>query len=468
MFYKKIGFVISIALFLPNSLSALTLGDTLVSAYQTSGLIEQNRALLRAADEDVAQTVSQLRPIINWSADFTQEFGRAKVGPVSNIYRKVHLNDTTTSLGITGSLLLYDFGKVRYEIEAAKETVLATRQSLISIEQEVLLRATFAHMEVLRAQQVVELRQNNLRVLKEELRATLDRFEVGEVTRTDIAQSEARVAAARSGLAVAEGDLERANAEYVAAVGRKPENLKWPEDYPRVKGGEPKAMEIARIKHPDYLAAQHNVKAAELNISVATLNPLPDVTLFGQAYLDDNLDNKSYDHGARAGVSAEGPIYQGGRLDSIRRKAINLRDAQLGNLHNSLREINKRVSSAFASLGAAIAAREASDEEVRAAKVAFDGVRDEAQLGARTTIDVLNAEQDYLDARVTRVSANVEVYRAAYSVIFSMGEMTVRDLKLKTQTYDPTVYYNRAKKAPNTISPQGKQLERVLKSLGKK
>ena len=179
-----LGWITAIGLTAPAQ--SETLADALVSAYNNSGLLDQNRALLRAADEDVAIAISSLRPILNWSADITREFGRADSGPAT-----VGIRQTDVNAGITASLLLYDFGRTQFQIDAAKETVLATRNSLVSIEQDVLLRAVQAYMNVRRNSRFVSLRENNLRLIRQELRAAEDRFEVGEVTRTDVALAEA-------------------------------------------------------------------------------------------------------------------------------------------------------------------------------------------------------------------------------------------------------------------------------------
>lgn len=470
---KKTSLILALcaSIAMPVLARAESLADALASAYENSGLIAQNRALLRAADEDVAQAVSQLRPIIDWSLRFAQEYGYVKQivsqGPVSTAV-KSKLTGTSGNLTVTASLLLFDFGKTRAQIEAAKETVLATRQDLLSIEQQVLLRAVDAYLEVIRARRVVSLRSNNVRVLTEELRATMDRFEVGEVTRTDIAQSEARLAEARGNLSVAQGDLEASVAEYRAAVGRKPGDLSYPKDRPRVKGGEPAAMTVALAKNPDLLSAKHAVAAADLNISVAEALTKPTVSLFAQGTLEDSFDDKSYRHGGSFGVQATGPIYQGGRLASVRRQAISQRDSQIGRLYTMRSDVERGVSNAFARLDAAVATEKASQERVRAQQVAFEGVREEARLGARTTLDVLNAEQELLDARVSLVTATVEVNKAAYAVLYAMGELTVKELRLNAPTYDPAVYYKSAKTAPVGISPQGQKLDRILQGLHKK
>ncbi len=470
------------ALVSPIALRAETLADALVMAYKESGLIDQNRALLRAADEDVAQAVSQLRPIVNWTAQFSQEYGRTKVGATvpdlqasaasgalvsRKVYDKTKLTGTSANLSMSATLLLTDFGKTRAQIESTKETVLATRQDLLNIEQQVMLRATFAYLDVIRARKVVDLRKNNVRVLEEELRATMDRFDVGEVTRTDIAQSEARLAEAQGNLSVAQGELEVASAEYKAVVGRMPGKLVELKSRPEVKGGEPEAMKVAMVKSPQLESIRHAVAAADFNIDVAEAQTKPTVSLYGEGTIRNSVDDKSYLHGGEFGVKATGPIYQGGNLASVRRKAINLRDAQLGQLHYQTNETQRGVRQAYAQLAAAIAQEKASKERVRAQEVAFNGVREEARLGERTTLDVLNSEQELLDARVVLVSATIDVFKASYAVLKEIGEMTVKELRLNTPTYDPTVYYNRAKNAPVRPSPQGQQLERILRSIGK-
>ncbi|MEO1284367.1 MAG: TolC family protein, partial [Pseudomonadota bacterium] len=175
-----IGTVLAVgALSLPRPAFAETLAQTLADAYEHSGLLDQNRALLRAADEDVAQAVSQLRPIINWSADIRRDFGLRRINGVTR-----GVSDTDFVTGISLDLLLYDFGLTQFQIAAAKESVLATRQTLRSVEQLVLLRAVAAYVDVRRNGELVTVRQSNLGLLREELRAAQDRFEVGEVTRT--------------------------------------------------------------------------------------------------------------------------------------------------------------------------------------------------------------------------------------------------------------------------------------------
>ncbi|MGK8235626.1 TolC family outer membrane protein [Roseovarius sp. MS2] len=446
----------------PVTAKAETLADALKSAYVNSGLLEQNRALLRSADENVAQAVASLRPIIDWTSGITLDSSDTRS-------QGANRNNTSTSLnlGITGSLLVYDFGRSDFLTESAKETVLATRQTLISVEQFVLLTGVQAYMNVIRNQEFVDLRQNNLRLLREELRAAQDRFEVGEVTRTDVAQAESAVALAQSGLAAAQGDLTRAIEEFREAIGRDPGSLQTPSELPQLGENVDAAKAAALRRHPDLLQAQHNVAAAELNIRAAEAALLPTLNLTARVGASEELDGSDMSRTGSLGVEMRGPIYRGGRLTSQQRQAMAQRDAQLALLHLAGLQVKQDVGDSYANLRAARASRTASREAVRAAQVAFDGTREEATLGARTTLDVLDAEQDLLDARANLIPANADVVIAAYSVLASIGELTARDLNLGVQTYDPAAYYELVKDAPIESSPQGQKLDRVLRALGK-
>jgi len=194
--------------------SADTLRQALIKAYNNSGLLEQNRAVLRAADEDVAQAAATLRPVFNWSAGVTHNFSNT--------------DSTSQSLALSAEMTIYDGGSNKFAIEATKETVLATRQSLISVEQNVLLDAVQAYMDVRRETETVALRQNNLRVIQEELRAAQDRFDVGEVTKTDVALAEARLASSLAQLEAAKGATQQAKARYKQAVGVNANGLSTP------------------------------------------------------------------------------------------------------------------------------------------------------------------------------------------------------------------------------------------------
>jgi outer membrane protein len=443
---------------------AESLADALAGAYQNSGLLDQNRALLRAADEDVAQASALLKPIISYAAELDRQFGdRRSTVAGASIASDIGLTQADASLA--ASLLLFDGGGTRLGVEAAKEIVLATRNRLVSIEQDVLLRAVVAFMTVYATRDAVELRQNNLRLLQEELRAAQDRFEVGEVTRTDVAQAEASLAQARSGLATAQGNLQEAIEEYRNVVGRVPGNLAPPPNLPQIEANVETARARAVQSHPDILAAQHNVAASELNVLRARAEVNPTVSAVGSFGVTEDIGSSNYSNVARLGVRLEGPIYQGGAIDSGVRASIASRDAELGNLYEVRKLISQNVGASYAALAARRASLAASEERIRAARIAFRGVREEATLGARTTLDVLDAEQELLDAETARISDEANLYIAAYNLLSSTGRLTAQNLNLGVQVYDPAAYYNLVKDAPTARSEQGRQLDRVLRSL---
>lgn len=428
---------------------AETLADALTAAYNNSGLLEQNRALLRATDEDLAQAVASTLPVINWS------FNASTSRP-----RSIGTDLIQSSARISGSLTLYDGGANRLAIDAQKETILGTRQSLRAVEQNVLQRAVEAYMNVRRDTEFVSLRRNNVRLITQEFRAAQDRFEVGEVTRTDVALAEARLAAARSLLAAAEGTLARSAEEFRVAVGRAP-------NAPVQVSPAPVSRNIAEAKafavrnHPSILETQHAVSAAELNIRRAEAALRPSVSLQGFIATDPEFEESR-----QIGITAGGPIYNGGRLSSQIRQFMSRRDATRAGLHLTRLGVEQQVGNAYSFLLVARASREASDQQIAAAQTAFDGVREEATLGARTTLDVLNAEQELLDARANLISAQAEEVIASYALLSAMGLLTADHLRLPVQQYDPSLYYNMAKDAPTLQSAEGQALDRVLRAIG--
>lgn len=462
---------LSVAAVVPAS--ADTLGDALVKAYKNSGLLEQNRALLRAADEDVAGAVAELRPIIGYTAGITSSSDYSVNGTSQG---RVDVTNETTigTLSLTASLLLYDGGASRMGIDVAKEAVLATRQTLRTAEQTVLLNAVSAYMNVLASGQIVTLQQNNLRVLSEQLRAARERFDVGEITRTDVALSEAARAGSNSDLVSAQGDLADSRAAYITAVGEAAGSVSTPGAFPVAVNSVEEALRIAMRSHPALLSAQHAVAQAELGVKIAQAARKPEVTLGAELghtrYLneDTTLAEGNYTNGASVGVSVNGPIYYGGAISSAVRRAMATRDASRASLLQTRLDVEEAVRVAYSALTQARAARDAAEESIRANDVAYRGVREEASLGARTTLDVLDAEQDLLDARASSITAAANEYIAAYALLSSMGLLNVEYLKLNVPTYDPEAYYNTVKNAPAVINTRGEKLDSVLRSIGKK
>ncbi len=456
----------------PMGAMAETLTDALISAYKHSGLLDQNRALLRAADEDVAVAVASLRPTLDYIASWTWADRSSTISGDDLL---------SGSVALSGSLLLYDFGASKLRVDMAKETVLATRDGLTKVEQGVLLKAVSAFMDVRTAADLVALKSNNVRLLTQELRAANDRFEVGEVTQTDVAQAQARLAAARAGEAAAQGQMAVAREAFKAAVGHYPGTLSAPPRAPATAGSVEEAKAVARRTHPDMLMAQRQVKIAELGVQLALASMKPSVKAGLQTKLNIGVPQSGRDAlgnpvilpendflSSSASISVSGPIYHGGKLSALYRKALAQAEAQRANLHVVQKTVDQNVGNAWAQVAIATAQIEATDRQIRATRVALRGAREEASLGARTTLDVLNAEQELLDAEDARLTAGAGRYLAVYQLLFAMGLLTADHLHLGIVTYDPEAYYNAVSTAPvREVSPQGEKLDAVLKALGR-
>ncbi|QBY02573.1 transporter [Rhodophyticola sp. CCM32] len=436
---------------MPGPAKADNLRAALEDAYENSDLLDQNRFLLRLQDESVAQQLAGLRPIINFVANSTWN----------------SVTDTTTnSLSLVTDLLLFDNGNRRHLTEAAREAVLSTRQSLIALEQQVLLDGVTAYMNVWRDIQVVQVRESNVRVLTQQLRAARDRFEVGEDTRTDVAQAEAELATSRSNLATARGQLEISQELFILAIGRPSHGLVGPGALPDLPDTETDADHLARQQHPQIISLQHEVRSDELSLAAARSDYGPSISLRAEA--GESFGGTNDGSSSTLSLTLTQPIYRGGQLFSLERTARATLSATEFELQQQVRVIIQTVGNAYARLRIANAQIQASEQRIRAARLAFEGVQEEATLGARTTLDVLDAEQDLLDAQISRIEAQADLYVGAYSVLASVGLLTVEHLDLDVASYDPTAYYNSYSNGPaRSLSVQGERLDGVLERIGR-
>ncbi len=454
---RRLAIAVALGFLAAAPLRAETLADALIAAYRNSNLLDQNRALLRAADEDVAQSLAGLRPVIDFAAQ--SQYGYSQRILDSGV--RVSGDDLITTLALSAQMTLFDFGRTQLAIEAAKETVLATREALISLEQEVLLAAVSAFVDVRLQQEVVTLRENNVVVIGEQLRAAQDRFEVGEVTRTDVAQAQARLAEANANLVAAQGDLAIARENYRAATGNYPGVLTAPPAPPRTADTLEAARVVALRTHPSIRQAQRQVAAAELNVARAKAELRPTIGVQAQLAIDDDglVENG-------VGLGFNQTLYAGGALASAIRQSMAARDSNLASLQQAGVIVGENVGTVWATLDVADATIASTLEQIDAAQIAFEGVREEASLGARTTLDVLDAEQALLDARNLRLSAEALRYVGIYRLLAAMGLLTVEHLGLGIPTYDPAAYYNAMRRGP-AHSAQGQKLDRIMKTIGK-
>lgn len=432
---------------------AESLTDTFIQAYRASPLLDQQRLLLRSLDEDVAVAVSALRPSVNGRAAFSKTV--------------TDTLPTTTggSLSLILDYTLADGGQRLLRIGAAKEAVLASRFGLVQQEQQVLLNAAEAYLSLLQSLRNVDLRELNLRLLEQQLNAARDRFEVGEVTRTDVTIAEARQAAAQSLLANARGQVDIQREIYRLVTEVLPTgSLQAPPASPELPANVERAQALALQIHPLISSLQHEIVAATLIADAAEADRLPTVRFQGSVGIDRRVREPS----AALSLQGDVPIYNGGRLSALNRRALLNAQATRAELAQQSRAITNGVGQAYALLSIARAQIVASRQQVRSAQLAFEGFREEALLGARTTLDVLDAEQELLDARTSALQAEIDAQLAVYQVLASIGLMTTDHLGLNVERYDPTIYYNAVSRAP-AVSPseQGGRLDSVLRRFGR-
>lgn len=445
-----LGMVLSGLAVMP--LQADTLADALVSAYRNSNLLEQNRALLRATDEDTQQAIAAIGPVVDFIAAAVANSDDAP--------------SMALSLQLVASATLYDFGRGGLSVEATHEQVLSARAGLIVVEQNVLFDAAQAYLTLFSAYQSVELQRNSVTVINEQLRSARERFELGDSTRTDVAIAEARLAAARSALAAAEGDVAVARESYNLAVGRYPRGLSQPPRLPRLPGSLAAAQDIARRNHPAIIQAQHQVSFADIMSEIAGRQRYGTVTgsLTAEIARTETAFTQVDTGDITASMRYAVPIYNGGRLNSVERQRVAQGQAQRSGLHQTVAVVQQAVASNWAQLQVARARLAAGDLQIEASQSAYDAVRAEVELGSRTTLDLLNAEQELLDARSSRILASAGVQTAAYALLNTMGQMTVGTLGLGIPTYDVEAYSAglHGQRPGRTPSEQGSMLDRIL------
>ena len=434
-----------------------TLADALRSAYKSSHLLDQNQAVLRAADEDAAVAVAKLRPVVTYTAQYAARQYNNATATLS--LPKANFETDSAQQSLTASLLLSSGGRARMGRDLAQEAVLATRAGLIDVEQKVLLNAVSAYVTLQLKSEIVDLRASNTRLITKQLRAAKDRFAVGEVTLTDVSVAEARLAAANAGLVAAQGDLNVAREAFRVAVGSYPGALARLPALPTLPKSLEAALATARQNHPSILQAQHQAKIADIQVAMAKAAFAP--TLNASVGLSE--DNTGLGN-ANAALQLSQTIYSGGERSALYRKALAEKEAAVSSLLQTSLTIDQNVANAWSGLRVADASITANSAQIDAAQKAFDGVSEEASLGSRTTLDVLNAEQDLLSARSARLEVEANRYIGVYQLLSVMGQLTVEKLNLGIPTYDVEAYSNAVKKAPLT-STRGAALDKIMSKI---
>ena len=430
------------ALLVAGAGQAETLSEALVRTYNSNPTITGQRAQLRSLDEGVAIARAQGRPQLSATAGLNQDIAQTGGGVGRNI-----------SAGINASYPLFNGGRVRNSIRAADERVLAGRANLRATEGDIFTEAVGAYMDVIRDRSIVTLNSNQVKVLETNFQATRDRFEVGDLTRTDVAQSEARLALARSNLAGAQGRLEGSEENYRRVIGDLPDELAPPPPLPTLPTTADQAVEIALANNSDVAALAAQIRAAGLDVRVARADRLPTVNANGTAEAINYLGTAARQFAPGApdtvtqtglGVSARIPIYQGGIVGARVRQLQSVQSQLLERGVEVERLVIANTRAAFASYEAAQLAIRSNETAVAANTLALEGTRAEQSVGTRNVLDVLNAEQELLNSQVALVTAKRDAYVAGFALLNAMGQAEAQDLNLDGgQLYDPVAHYDK-------------------------
>jgi outer membrane protein len=431
------------AALLGGTASADTLREALNSTYRTNPTLNAQRETLKSTDATVAIARAGGRPTVTGTVGVNRNLTR------SGVIAQTQGGDHNISLsgGADLSIPLFQGGSVRNAIQAAKTRVEAGRATLRAVEGDIFTEAVAAYMDVMRDRSIVELNANNVKVLDTNLEATRDRFEIGDVTRTDVAQSEARLSLGRSQLATAQGRLAGSEENYRRVIGKTPEALAPPPPLPPLPSTADEAVRIALVNNPDYIAATRQAQAAGFDVRVARAGRLPTVsgTLTGDYVNQLTGGTNGLDRSGTAtsvGLTGRIPLYQGGLPGARIRQSQALEGQFLELVVASERLVVSNTRSAFATYKAALEAVASNDVAVKANELALEGVRAENSVGTRTILDVLNAEQELLNSQVLLVTAKRDAYVAGFQLLNAMGQAEAADLGLDGgPLYDPLGNY---------------------------
>lgn len=439
---RPLAFASLLAMLAAQSASADTLRDALVSAYETNPTLTAQRETLKGTDASVAIAKAAGRPQVSATAGLNRDLARSGVLDTGG-------KGPSLSVGVDLSVPLFNGGSVRNSVQAAKTRVEAGRSTLKAVEGDVFTDVVSAYMDVIRDRAIVELNQNNVKVLETNLQATQDRFEIGDVTKTDVAQSQARLELGKANLASAEGRLAASDEEYRRVVGHNPDDLQPPPPLPPLPATPEEAVRIALASNPDLIAIHQQAQAAGYDVRVAQASRLPSLSAgVSETYVNElggaTAGFPATGSQTTAGLNARIPLFQGG-LPAARIRQAQAQEGQV--LEQSVgteRSVVAQTRSAFASYQAAKDAISSQEVAVQANQLALEGARAEQTVGTRTVLDVLNAEQELLNSQVSLVTARRDAYVAGFQLLNSMGQATSATLGLSGgPLYDPLGNYRR-------------------------
>jgi outer membrane protein len=457
-----------------------TIEGALIQAYVNNPQLNAQRAATRAIDENVPTALAGYRPRITANGSLTEQHLDTTTklsaspglpptsgcplspGSFGQCYPRAIGDVFVTSFGGTLTQTLLNGFQTANRTRQAEGQVFSARETLRSTEQSVLLNAATAYMNLLQTAAILELQRSNVNVLEVTLRQTRDRFSAGEVTRTDVAQAESRLAAGRSQLSLAESNYITAQAQYRQVIGVPPPARlapAMPVDRLSTRTLDA-AIARGRTEHPSITTAMYNVDIAALQVKVAEGALAPTLSAVASAqksYGSTQSLNVIESLSASVAAQLSVPIYQGGAEYSAVRQAKETLGQRRLDLDTARDQVQSTVTQAWGQLDAAKAQINATQAQVTAAEVALNGVREEARVGQRTTLDVLNAQQDLVNARVALVTAQRDRVVASYTVLAAVGGLSPQILGLKIQVYDPIVHYQQVRDAWTGVrTPDGR------------
>jgi len=458
---------------------SMTLNDALGIAYETNPELAAAQAGLRATDEQVAQANGNWRPTISLDGTYGVEkyffpvaisgggivTGPHPIGlpPGANPDRSINpptiINSAITDHPLNGAATvtqpIFRSGRTIAEIGRAKALVRSGRAQLTATEQTILLDAVTAYMNVVRDTAIVKLREHNVSVLRRQRDSTQLEFKAGSLTRTDVAQSEARLAKATSDLTSARGQLATSRADFMKTIGRPAETLEAKPQIPKLPVEADAVLGIALKQNPSLLTAQANERAADYAVDDAWGAMGPTLSFQGQ-YLysqsalnsvqgfgaDGGSPQAVVNHGLTAVAQLHVPIYQAGVEEADVRQSRELHAQSRLNVAVADRQVRDAVEATWATYQSALGTIDSNEATAKADAIAFEGVSKEQQVGGRTVLDVLDAEQELLNAQVALVTSQRDTVVAAYTVLATAGQLTAKALSLKVKLYDPLEHYD--------------------------
>lgn len=429
------------ALALSGPVSADTLQDAIQTAYLNNPQLEAQRRVTDSAQEQLAQAKSQWRPQVSASASYGYESVETTRVFAGNVGER-----PVSTAQLQATMPVYAGGRINAGIRSAKAGIGQANAQLEGTSQDLILQVITTYVDVIRDRETVSIRENSVELLEEQVRASRDRFEVGEVTRTDVAQSEARLEGSKAALAGAEAQLEASLAVYAFLIGADPDQLVPPPPAPVLPSSVEEAISIGFAQNPDLQASVFGERVASEGVKSAYGSLKPTVSIVASASQQETYVNDFRDTNLSAVAQASVPLFQGGLIRSQVRSAKLQRDQARLQTDSVERQIRAQVAQGYYRHIAALRAIEASERQVEAAEIAYDGAKEELAVGVRTTLDVLDQEQQLLEARLNLIQSERDAYVAAHQLLRAMGALSLDRLNLGVEAYDPNDYGDKVRR----------------------